>query len=288
MFISEYLDSLGIRYWTKGKNVAKNCLNISCPFCGDKSNHLSINLTNGKVACWRCGGKSLPKIIKELSEVSYSEALRIEETLELIAEEKAERKLVNENILSEFLPLTEPFRNYLEKRNFSVSYESKYHLLRAEVYSRYKYRLIIPVIMNSQVVGFTGRDITGRSELRYLTCKDEEAIRPKSEWLYNIDSVRNSAMIVEGCMDAWRLGDGAVALMGTGFSQSQVSSLARKKLKNIFIIFDAEENAQKRALSLSRQLSPFAENVEIVKIDSGDPAEMSDEDVLYLRKELGI
>jgi len=37
MLITDYFDSLGVRYWLKGKNVARNCLNITCPFCGDQS-----------------------------------------------------------------------------------------------------------------------------------------------------------------------------------------------------------------------------------------------------------
>jgi len=286
MLITEYFDNLGIKYYTKGKNTGRNSISMKCIFCNDQSNHLSLNLQTGKTICWRCGGKSLTKIIKELSQCSYSEALKVEETLELIVEEKTERRLVNGNILSKFLPLTDSYKNYLENRRFSVSLESKYSLMQAEVYSRYKYRLIIPVIMSGYAVGFTARDITGKSELRYLSCSDNEAIKPKSEWLYNVDSVRDSAMIVEGCTDAWRLGDGAIALMGTGFSEGQVVELIKRKLKRIFIIFDAEENAQQRALSLARRLSPFVKTVEIVNIGSGDPADLSNDDAKYLRKEL--
>lgn len=290
MNASEYLDSVGVKYWTKGKNVSKHSVNISCVFCNDRSNHLGINLENGSVHCWRCGRKNLTKLIQILSDCSFREAKVIEEQLEFSVKKEERKKGSDIDILRDFIkPLTEPYVKYLAKRDFDARMiESKYSLMQAEVYSKYKYRLIIPVIMKGSAVGFTARDITGRASLRYLTCNENEVVRPKSEWLYNVDTVKDTAIIVEGAPDVWRLGDGAIALMGTGFSTSQVAAIAEMKLKRIFIMFDVEETAQERSLALARSLSAFAKNVEIVKIDSGDPAEMGDDDALALRRELKI
>jgi hypothetical protein len=53
-------------------------------------------------------------------------------------------------------------------------------------------------------------------------------------------------------------------------------------------MFDAEEEAQKRAISFARRISPFVETVELSEIDSGDPAELSEDDVRHFRKEIKI
>lgn len=290
MTIFEYLDDLGIQYFTKGKNVSKGYIGIQCPFCTDHSNHLGIKLDGSRIYCWKCGGKSLISLIQTLSDCSYREAKLLSESL-IFDEihEQEERKIITDiELMTDFFsPLSEPYRKYLELRKFDPDeIEKKYLLHYAKIYSRYRYRLIIPIIMSHRIIAFTARDITGKSKIRYNACMNP--LLPRSSWVYNLDRVKNVMVIVEGPVDVWRIGDGSVAMMGTGFSNGQIEIIARRKPSRVFIIFDADDEAQKRAMNLSCRLSAILPSVEIIDIGHGDPGDMTEDDVRMLRRELRI
>ena len=57
------------------------------------------------------------------------------------------------------------------------------------------------------------------------------------------------------------------------------------KFKQIFILFDPEEQAQAQAKKLSQDLSFCSSLVEIIKVETNlDPGNYSDEDVKHLKR----
>lgn len=293
MKLTDYLSRKGIRYRERGENVGKNWIGLNCVWCSDSYFHLGVHLSSGMMSCFRCGRKGHVRNFIAQIEGNYSAAKAIVEQFDFVNEIR-EVKFGDEKALSNLLkdfvsPLPLAHRKYLESRRFDPSYiERKYQVMAANHHGKFKFRVIIPVIMNHQVVSFIGRDITDRSPLRYKNLPDEKSLRHRKEILYNVDNVTGtSAIVVEGTTDVWRIGDGAVATLTTSFSKRQVETVANLGIKNCFIMYDSEKNAQDRAEKLAKCLAPFINHVEIVTLDDGrDPADLTEKEVRELRRDL--
>lgn len=294
MLITEYLEKKGIRYWRAGsKNVGKEYIGIRCPFCLDRSNHLGIHQATGFFKCLKCGESGgFRKLVLRLGESPSSSR----EILKKIAfqEERGYPKthVVSNNLsvlMSDFQkPLTMDHQRYLENRGYDpVVMQKKYSLMSSGHAGNFKHRLIISVIMQGKVVGFTGRDTTNLSQLRYKNSPDTYNLIPRRRWLFNADSVNGKAILVEGPMDAMNLGDGAVALFSTSFSNEQVLDIVRLRLKSCFVMFDGDKEAIRKAYNLAYRLSPFIDHVEVIEMPDGkDPGDMSTEEVRNLKREI--
>ena len=147
-------------------------------------------------------------------------------------------------------------------------------------------RIVIPIIMNRELVSYTGRDITDKASLRYKNAKIEESKIPVKRCTYNIDSVRDVAIYVEGPTDVWRGGDGFVCTFGTKFTSDHVSSAIG--LKKAFVLYDAEDQAQEQAEKLCHCLSAVVPSVEKIILSDGDPGSMTDQEINELRRDIGI
>jgi hypothetical protein len=96
--------------------------------------------------------------------------------------------------------------------------------------------------------------------------------------------VEDTALVLEGVTDVWRMGDGAVATMGDKWTSKQLHLL--KNLKRCFILFDAEEEAQENADKLGHNLSITVPDVHVLGLEYGDPADISPDDAKSIRKEI--
>lgn len=289
-----YLRDRGIKYSSTGKNVSSGWIGIPCFWCGDTSNHLGINIHSGKFKCFRCGEKGyITKIIQEINGVSYADALSVIEEYSKIPQKQPEPRNKNNSGGNEILPKesTEKFPEihlrYLEKRGFDPEKIIPQFRLKA-CYNTgdWAFRIIIPVQMNEQIVGFTSRDVTEKALLRYKSISNQQAILPKAEWLYYSKISGDSAIIVEGPTDVWRLGDNTIATFGSGVAPAQIKNILQMNLKQVFILFDSEEFAQKLAEKLGQTLSAGIDEVRILTIAEDDPASMKQEDADALKREI--
>jgi DNA primase len=283
-----YLDSRSVDYYTTGKNIAPGWVGLQCPNpnCGDRSTHFGIHIATGNFSCFRCGIKgNAVKLITLLEHCSYGEAKAIASEFEAPGSYQKERThapLV-ELPKSAKKPLPNLHRRYLEKRNFdSDLLTEKYDLYGCELGKDYQFRLIIPVYQKKRIVTFTARAVVENADLRYKNCPVEKSVLSIKDCLYNIDSVKDTAIVVEGVFDAWRIGDSACATFGTKVTPTQISLLTR--CKNVFVMFDA--TAIKEAEQLANQLAGIVDHVEIITITAKDPAEMSEKEINYLRRNL--
>lgn len=262
-------------------------MGIRCPFCDDHSNHLGINLNSKFMNCFRCGAKGpATKLVANLERCTWGEAKRI--MLGFLEDPSLKPKITTRPELNHCeLPsnatknFTKKHTKFLQGRKFPSKIIEDFDLYATNHIGHYKFRIIAPIYVNHQLVSFVARDVTGRASQKYLNCPNHKSLIPVKNTLYNIDSIRENAIIVEGITDVWRLGPGAVATYGTQVTDAQIHLLSG--LKNAYILFDSDAEAQKRAEELGASLSSIVRSVDILTLAEGDPADLHEDTVSYLR-----
>jgi len=299
--IFSYLSDKGIQYWVTGKNVSPGWIGLSCVFCPDPSNHLGINLKTKGFSCLRCHEKgSAIDLIMAIEDCELKEAFTIardyrengfsdpEDLNPPVAQSHA---VLSDSKTGSILPSTitktfaSPHRRYLTSRGFDPDYLiKKYRLHSCHTVGIYRFRIIIPFLLRGRIVSFTARDITGHAEPKYRHLPNDRSIVSRRNTFYNIDNVRgNTVIIVEGPVDAWRIGDGAIAAMGTEITDGQISQLLGRGIKNIFVLLDP--GAETIANNLGNKLGGVFNHVEVVDlIDEEDPGAMSNETLRQVRR----
>jgi DNA primase len=255
------------------QNVRSGWIGVDCMDCGPNSGrfHLGINPERGMASCWRCGGKSLQRVVAQLLGVSWAEAGEIlgnASDRPRFAQDRSERRgrLVEPPGLE---PLSGRLSAYLRGRGFAVpELKRLWGLQGIGIAGRLSWRIYIPIVWGGKVVSWTSRSIAENPRMRYLGAKPEqEAVAAKSI-LYGGDYVRNSVVICEGATDVWRLGPGAVATLGMSWTAEQFAWLAWIPVRAV--CFDNEPEAQKRARRLADDLAVFPGRTEVVEIETGD------------------
>ena len=180
---------------TEGPNTAAGWLQINCPFCGggDMNNpHLGFNLAKDYCNCWKCEHHFLDETIMALIGCSKFEAQEIINTYEIGVRVHLQKKefvpAENVTLPPETIELNKQHIMYLRKRNFDYRRLEKIYRIKGTSHlGEYKFRIIIPIYYEGELVSYQGRDVTGLSELRYKACpKALEKIEHKST-LYALD-----------------------------------------------------------------------------------------------------
>jgi DNA primase len=292
--VISFLEDNDIDYSTS-KNATSGWAEISCPypFCSDPSKHCGVNLTSGMHHCWVCGSKGgAKKLIQLLLDISNHEAGKLLDRYtdySAAVDNGRMQQQANKNnkceikMPSAFLTeLPKPHRDYLIKRQFDpAQIQQQYGILASWLTGAFAYRIIIPIFINKKLVCFTSRDITGRQPDRYKHLSNMQAIIPAKQCLYNLDSADENILLVEGCLDVWRIGAGAVATLGTSVSTEQIALLRSRNFKKVFILFDSAEKdsaAPAKADRLAGKLSAFIPVVEVLYLKHGDPADIKNDD----------
>jgi DNA primase len=290
--IRKWLNDTGIPFWVHGKNVSEGWTGISCIYCGDRSSHGGFSPNGMVYSCFKCGKKTgIKNFIKDFTTLPFPEVSSIFGRYSNVLDTSYYDTSKREGVASVEWPpkdaekeMPSIFAQYVHKRGYIPSQiEQLYDVQTCYITGDFKYRLIIPVIENGKVLTYIGRDITGKSKLKYKNLKTELSIRPAKECIYNIDSIDDTAIIVEGVMDVWRLKYNAVAMLGLVFTRKQVRMLA-EKLKKAFICFDNEPVAKESAMALGEELSMAGVDVYVVLIDKKDPDCLSESEAEEIRK----
>jgi len=299
--VEAYLQDRDVPYLTQGKNVSKGWIEINCPFCGDDpSFHLGINLSSKRLHCWRCGHRgSALELIRGWERCSWNEAEEILKQYRAVVFEDQEKESENqteERKRNLCLPsgiveeLPDRHRAFLEQKGFAQPDRivSDYHLLACNELGEYKFRIIIPIYQNDLLVNYTGRAVIEWMTPKYKTCPNSEAITPLKQCVYNLHSTQDSALIVEGPLDVWKIGSGSVALMGMEWSLHQVAKIVNRGLRRIAVMFDGEQAANRKAHKLAHFLASFVSEVEVLEIEKGSPHDLSSGEVEEVRRELSL
>jgi len=294
--IRAYLDERGVTYQTSGRDVhaSAKAVAVRCPWCDDSLYHLNI-YPSGWMQCWRCGPRGWAiELVRLVDACSYSEAAAIQKQFTLAGTVERRKRLARVSADDFRLPpefsheLPSLHRSYLESRGFDPEHlQRRYGIMAAHNEGAYKFRVIVPIRQHDRVVNFTARDVTGRQYPAYRACPDAEAAVPRTSLLYNLDTVRDTVVVVEGVTDVWRIGDGAVATLGTSFTRAQVLALEKKGVRRVFIFFDSD--AEDKALDLEGFVCWGSEvEVKHISLSPGysDPAELPQGEVEALRGEI--
>jgi len=313
--IKNFLDSYRISFKDRGKNVSRGWLNLEvCPFCGDSSFHFGVNIQDLTWHCWVCDIKpssienkegqsnwSFYKLLREIDQFKGKHLSKIIQPFILGGTNTHARplnpfaanpgqekpgKLTLPQYLLDDLPL--PHRNYLIKRGFDPDLLIKKFGLKA-VYNigddKYRFRIIAPVIINRKPVSFVAAaTIRKDGIIPYLNCTPEEAEIPINRCLYNYDSIKDTAVIVEGISDVWRMGDGFVATFRKGMTLEQIDLLRMKKPKRVLVMYDSD--AINQAKALAEKLCGLFPDVGIYELFEGDPGGLTVEEAIELRQEI--
>lgn len=289
---------------TGNKHCRPGWVQVHCPFCtGERDYHLGYSLKGDFWTCWRCKGKSTVKVVRALVKCSWAEAFKIVEKYSGGSPRRRRPEREKKNPVkvdvrkSCVLPpgtrdMNERHKQYLIKRRLDPDrLESVYHLKGTGPVGPYNFRIIIPIEYRGRVVSYQGRDITGKSEIPYKACAMAKEVIHHKHILYGLDLTRNeTCCIVEGVVDGWRLGPGAIGTFGTGYTQEQ-ATLLYKRYKRLFLLFDPEPAAQKTAKQLADYLCGMKREVIIVNLEKGegeDPGDMKQDDANALMRDMGL
>jgi len=282
--IINILKHFEITFWTQGKNVSIDSINVQCPFCGDHSNHMGIFQDTMIFHCWRCSQKGpFAYLLSELTHFSEDECCRIieefdttfrESTVDQIEDIFNKENEVRKHVGISKVDLPEYFEKitsdidfplldkYLNRRKISLDTIIEYKCGICRV-GQYMNRMIIPVLLRYEVVAYQAADLTGKAKVKYRTGPPDVLI---NDYLYNYDNIKlNGRMIItEGILDCWRIGEEAIATFGTHITEKQKQLILDKKLKELIICWDGEVFWSAR--KIVEFFRPFITSVSIIKL----------------------
>ena len=296
--VTKFLNEYNISYSEGVKNVGTGWVGLdTCPFCEATGYHFAINTEHKGGNCWVCGATCNPLgLIKKTLNVPIHEAYNIIGKFCNDIVDYVDRKPSKEVMFPSGMNDIDIIGiNYLRRRNYNhVQIIKDYGIKQTGAVSNlvtegsqqnFKQRIIVPIIMNHEVVSYTARDMTDKSDKRYLNPVIEAVQISPASAIYNIDTVKDKCIIVEGVTDVWRMGKETISLQGVKHTAAQVCFLAEKRLKQIYVMYDI--NAEKEALKLANSLSGVTGSVDIVALNTAsDPGELSDFEALKIKHQL--
>jgi len=308
--IDLYID-YGIETAPEGhKHCIDGWVNITCPHCtGSEGYHLGFNIGGAYYSCWRCGTHSINYTLAKLLQVHPKQAKQIGKEYKVFRKNAGGINNLSIDVKigqkkfkypSGVYELSKPHRRYLKKRHFDPDQLVKdWGLLGTSPTSGlkskeggfifYKFRILVPIIWEDQIVTYQCRDYTDRQALKYMACPQEREIIHHKHILYGHPDLweKRIGIVVEGVFDVWRLGRSACATLGVGFTSEQVKTLARL-FDKIFIVFDPEKQANLQAKKLQEELQFRGVESYVYTDLETDPGAMSNDDARYLLKELKL
>jgi DNA primase len=283
--------------------INRNWVNCNCPFCDTKetSFNLGFNPAGNYYHCWKSKHSySLQEVLSILLNIPIASVNEVLKDYAGVGEVIPEKKKSNIKHLE--LPtdsFTPAERKYLKSRGFSPKYlNKKYNIVGGGISGDWKFRIIIPVYFNGKLMSWTGRSILSKEKLkqleipRYKNLAIEKSVKNIKELFFNIDNCKSDTVVLtEGAFDVLRFDGNAICSMGTELTESQINLLA-SRFRKIFILFDNEPEAQKKARKFGIQLSAIGLDIEIVNayedFGKNDMGECTSEEVETIKKELKL
>jgi hypothetical protein len=299
--VIKYLDARGIAH-SSGKNVSGGWVGIQCvyPLCDDRSNHLGINLQSGLHSCWKCGNKGGPEhLVMLIDRCDYGRAADVVRKFSSgLITNREEHVRLGSFMLPKFCSY-EPHgihAAYLASRGYDwqelvAQYDIRFtgpvayvDTSRGKIH--YRWRIIIPIYVDGAMVNFTSRDVTGRSDARYKTAPDDIAMMPGGTVVYNLDNAGDRIALMEGPFDVWRIGPGAVGMLGTVFTEEQLELIAAKQPSRLYVVYD--HGAAEIAEELGTRMAKLVPRVDYLWLDEGDPDTLPLMDIKRLQHMLAV
>jgi DNA primase len=298
MDIVQLYQDYSIDFKTEGhKHCRPGWANVPCPFCtGNAGYHLGYEINGNYFYCWRCGWHAIPYTISKLLGIPVQEAERIIKNYGLLIPTTVKDPVIKTGLKPYIMPsntepLTKQHRRYLESRGFDADLITQtWALVGTGPISfldglSFKFRIIAPVVWETQAVSFVSRDITNKQSRKYMVCPKEREIVFHKHILYGRqEHWKDTGICVEGPTDVWRLGPNAFATFGIKYTSTQIRQIA-KYFKTVPVVYDDDPQAVVQANKLVAELK--FRGVDAFRVDiEGDPGGMKQEDADYLVKQL--
>ena len=283
------------------RDEGKEWVNANCPFCTNPpDSHFNggFDCLSPRFNCWRCGSHSWYDALSKILGLPLNQISQLAKSYTFFSPEAGKKKTAQATHID--LPgfrLNEAEREYLMQRGFNPDYlTNKYHIRGGGIAGDWSYRIIIPVYYNRVLVSWTGRSVLSKEFIkehnipRYKNLSIEQSVINPKEIFFNLDhSMKEQVMLVEGPFDVIRMGDNCICSLGTSMTREQELFL-KNRYKKIFICFDNEPSAQKKARKVGTNLAAIGMNVEVVNIcepfGKNDPGELTEEETRIIWKEL--
>lgn len=290
--VRSYLSDIGVRWSGEGDNVGEGWIGIRCIYCADKLNHLGINLSKKYFKCWKCNATGdIIRLIRDLENIGFEQARRrLKDYSSVLYDPEPKQVSISRRKRAKLPPFAKRIKSgrepaavkaFLRRRGFPVSVCERYRLMYCDK-GIWRLRLIVPIFVQGQMVSYQGVDVTGRASLRYKNCPKDWAVTQNRHLVYGIDDVENQCVLVEGITDKWRVGNGAVALLGKNYTKQQIlflqKHLDRDVVIKVFMDSDVLREDVHRS-ALSRRLKHYFRTVFNIRLAAGDPADCSRENI---------
>ena len=251
---------------------------LHCPFCtnGNHGWHLGFSLSRGNWNCWRCGSHRLwdtvGKLLRDPPKDRLARVLAQFDTRPQVSPAKSISRKAELPPPPGLGPLGKPHRKYLRSRGLDPDALAETWGLQATSHlsGEWNWRVIAPIRdQDGQTVCYTGRALHPDTRPKYKDTDAEDILVEPRSLLYGIDQAEDSVLIVEGPADAWRMGPGAVAVLGIDWKTEQALQL--KDFPRRFVMFDPGAESQAQAQKLADWLALFDGDTEIIEGLASDP-----------------
>ena len=288
MIFTEILDQHNIPYATEGhRHCRPGWVQIDCPFCGPGSGHMHMgyNINAYYTNCWKCGSHRIEETLSALLNIPWQKSKTLLKEITgpyTVPTERPRGTLVYPKGVDH---LQYGHKQYLRQRGFNpTELWVLWKLQGIGIATKLIWRIFIPIYFRGEVVSWTTRSIQKHDDtIRYISAKPEEESMPARNLLFGEDYARHAIIICEGPFDVFRIGPGAVATLGTMYSNAQVQRMSKYPCR--VVCFDSESEAQKRARKLADTLAGFPGETHVVTLESAkDAGAASVEEIQELRK----
>lgn len=270
--ITIVLSALNVDFVDKGKYLIGTCPSPFHP--GDANNKTAFSWSTvlNKWGCWthfchRETSTNIFGLIMAVQELNFGASLYWLRELKNSPDLHTQKTVVRSKATSQLF-----INSKINECKLSLLYDDFYFQERGitkEVLVKHKVgywqkngsfmdkRAIVPIFdEDSNLIGFSGRDVTGLSDKKWVHGKDfvsysEETLH-KSNIVYNFDNViklnplPKEIFIVEGPMDCWKLEmagiNNVVATLGLGLNLTQVNKLVNAGIEKMTICYDNDEH----------------------------------------------
>lgn len=276
--------NISFRRQSEDPHVTSGWIGLECPRCGPDSGvfHYGYHIASGRTNCWKCGFVPLWEFLREKIHPAVVQQILADLDREGIQTTvPPQGRLQLPNGIGLLLPA---HRRYLQGRGFDPDeLAEKWAVQGIGLSASLSWRLFIPIQYRGKTVSWTTRSLSDVGT-RYVAAKVEQEAIPHRSLLFGIDHCRHAVVVVEGCLDAMRIGYGAVATCGIGYSHEQFHQIS--KFPTRVIAFDSEPDAQKRARKLTDDLQLHPGETYRIILSAKDAASAEDREIQQLRKYL--
>ena len=235
------------------------------------------------MVCWACGPQNRVEMLSMLTGLSKTECWK------LFGEQEWDKfdvrptgKYIPPNGLGE---LKKRHKDYIRARGLNL--REVVRLWRPTGFSGtapagFAWRIFIPVFLREKPVSWTTRATSSDVKCRYMSAPSyAEAVAAKS-LLYGEDYADNAIVVLEGPLDVWRVGPGAVCTLGVNFTRAQVARMAAYPRR--VVCMDNTPDGRRKSRELCALLSPFDGETLEVTLDAKDAGEASEKEIRQLRR----